>query len=254
MSQSLTRALRILGELGERGRTLDELADTIGVHKTTVLRLLRTLEAERFVRREDRHQYSLGSRLFELGSVALEHHRIRDVALPHLHRLGEATGGQTVHLAAFENTGAVYIAKVDSTTAVRMYSRVGLPAPLHATAVGKVLASELAPGALERALAATTFKPFTARTIVTPEDYRQELELVRDRGWASDWEEHEGFINCIAAPVRDGTERIVAAVSVSVPEVIMDREGVRELLPHLLRTTAEIGADWTHHHSIERTS
>ncbi len=254
MSQSLARALQILGELGEHNATLDELAETVGVHKTTVLRLLRTLEAERFVRRDGRHRYSLGSRLFELGSTSLERRHVRDVALPHLHRLGDVTGGQAVHMAAFENTGAVYIAKVETTSAVRMYSRVGLPAPLHATAVGKVLAADLSEPALEHALAATTFTPFTKRTITEPEAYKQELETVRAQGWAADRAEHEDFINCIAAPVRDGAGGVIAAVSISVPEVILSRDEVLALLPHLLRTTAEIESDWTDTTTDERNS
>lgn len=245
MSQSLARALQILGELGERSRSLDDLSEVVGVHKTTVLRLLRTLEGERFVRRDDRHRYSLGSRMFELGSSALAGHHIRDVALPHLHRLGEATGGQAVHMAALEGTGVVYIAKVESTSSVRMYSRVGLPAPLHATAVGKVLAADLSPGDLERVLRATTFEAFTEHTITDAPAYRAELDAVRARGWAADRAEHEAFINCIAAPVRDGTRRVIAAVSISVPEVILTQGEVHGLLPHLLEATAAIETDWT---------
>lgn len=149
-----------------------------------------------------------------------------------------------MHLAAYENDSAVYIAKVESTSAVRMYSRIGLVAPLHATAVGKVLTSELPEPRLARALAATDFHAFTARTITTAADYRAALAEVRVRGWAEDTAEHEEFINCIAAPVRDTTGRVLAAVSISVPDVILTREQVHALLPHLLETTADIEADW----------
>lgn len=244
MSQSLARALRILGELGDGPRSLDELVGTLGVHKTTVLRLLRTLEADRFVRREQHHRYSLGSRLFELGTASLEQHAVRDVAMPHLQRLGERTGGQAVHLAAFENNTAVYIAKVETTSAVRMYSRVGLSAPLHATAVGKVLAGGLGERRLDEAIAATEFTPFTARTITDPATYRAVLDAVRRQGWAEDAAEHEDFINCIGAPVRDSGGRILAAVSISVPDVLLGREEVRALLPRLHATVAAIEADW----------
>ncbi len=252
MSQSLARALQILGELGDGSRSLDDLSEVVGVHKTTVLRLLRTLEEDRFVRRDDRHRYSLGSRMFELGSTALAHHQIRDVALPHLRALGASTGGQAVHLAAMEGTGVVYIAKVESTSSVRMYSRVGLPAPLHATAVGKVLAADLAPAALDRALEATTFQPCTTRTITDPTAYRVELDTVRAQGWAADRAEHEDFINCVAAPVHDGAGRTLAAVSISVPEIVLTRDDVRGLVPDLLKTTATIEADWTAHPTDER--
>jgi DNA-binding IclR family transcriptional regulator len=245
MSQSLGRALEILGELGRGPRSLDELADSLGVHKTTVLRLLRTLEADRFVRRDERHRFSLGSRLFELGSASLEQHALRDVALPHLAELGGATGGQAVHLAVLEGHRPVYVAKVESTSSVRMYSQVGLPAPLHATAVGKVLASGLSERRLDATLAATDFHAFTARTITDAAAYRTELAEVRRRGWAEDAAEHEAFVNCVGAPVREAGGRIIAAASISVPDMILDLDQVRALVPQLLETTAAIEAAWS---------
>lgn len=244
MSQTLARALRILDGLADGGRSLDDLAETLGVHKTTVLRLLNTLESERFAWRDDSHRYHLGSRLFELGTTALQQHAIRDIAAPHLHRLGQETGGQTVHLATYESGRAIYIAKVESTSSVRMYSRVGLVAPLHATAVGKVLTCELPERQLALALESTDFHPFTARTITTAEAYRAELATVRAQGWAEDSAEHEDFINCVSAPVRDGSGRIIAAVSISVPDVILSRDEVHALLPTLRQATANIDADW----------
>lgn len=244
MSQSLARALRILDELGDGDRSLDELAATLEVHKTTVLRLLRTLESQRFVRRDDRHRYQLGAKLFALGSTALEQRAIRDIAQPHLNRLSRETGGQAVHLATYENGGAVYVAKVESTSSVRMYSRIGLPAALHATAVGKVLAAALAPSELDAVVAGLDFRAFTARTITDAETYRAALTEVRERGWAADTGEHEDFINCVGAPVRDDRGRVIAAVSISAPDVILSTGQVRALLPQLLAATTAIGSDW----------
>lgn len=244
MSQSLGRALAILGHLDGGPRTLDDLASALDVHKSTVLRLLRTLEADRFVRRDERHRYSLGSRLFELGRASLESYGIRDVALPHLERLGHESGGHAVHLAVLEGPHPVYVGKVDSTSPVRMYSRLGLTAALHATAVGKVLAADLPPARLDPLLDATSFEQYTPRTITNPEEYRAELVRVRKQGWAEDAAEHEPFVNCVGAPVRDGSGTVVAAVSVSVPDVILDRDGVVDLVPALLATTAAVEADW----------
>lgn len=244
MSQSLARALRILDELGDGDRSLDELAATLDVHKTTVLRLLRTLETQRFVRRDDRHRFHLGAKLFALGSTALEQRGIRDVAQPHLNRLSRGTGGQAVHLATYENGGAVYVAKVESTSAVRMYSRIGLPAALHATAVGKVLAAALPASELDAVIAGLDFRAFTERTITDAETYRAALAEVRDRGWATDSGEHEDFINCVGAPIRDDRDRVIAAVSISAPDVILSRAQVRALLPQLLATITSIESQW----------
>ncbi|MCA2211106.1 MULTISPECIES: IclR family transcriptional regulator [Nocardia] len=232
MSQSVSRALSILIALGEDSQSLDELAGRLGVHKSTVLRLLQTMQAERFVVRDAVHRYSLGSRMFELASHALENRDVRTVARPHLSALGTTTG-QTVHLAAYESGDAVYIDKVDAEQSVRMYSRIGRPAPLHCTAVGKVLVAALPRPEWATVAARLDYHPFTPRTLRTPERYLAELERVAAQGFAEDHEEHESFVNCIGVPVRDGIGNVVAAVSVSVPDVLLDHDQVLALLPQV---------------------
>jgi len=242
MSQTVTRALRLLAELGEGERSLDQLAELIGVHKTTVLRLLQSLEEQRFVHRDAAYRYHLGAGLFALSSLALEQRGIRRIAAPHLAELNAATG-QTVHLAAYEGGEVVYIDKYDSRQPVRMYSRIGLRAALHNTAVAKVLLADLPPADRRRVVGEIEFTPHTPNTIRTPKALLAELEQVAAQGWAQDHAEHESFINCIAAPIRDATGRVVAAASISVPDVVLPYEQVLELLPQLLATARAVSAD-----------
>ncbi|MFI6444781.1 IclR family transcriptional regulator [Kitasatospora sp. NPDC050543] len=242
MSQTVTRALRLLAELGEGERSLDQLAELLGVHKTTVLRLLQSLEQERFVYRDGAYRYHLGAGLFALAGLALEQRGVRRAAAPHLAALNAATG-QTVHLAAFEGGEVVYIDKYDSRQPVRMYSRIGLRAALHCAAVSKVLLTALPPAERERVVAGIDFTPFTANTLTTPRALLAELESVAARGWAQDHAERESFINCVAAPVLDATGRVVAAASISVPDVVLPYEGVLALLPQLRDTARAISAD-----------
>ena len=243
MSQSLGRALQILTSLGEGERSLDQLAAELGVHKTTVLRLLRTMEADRFVRRDASHRYRLGSRLFALADVAREQHVVRQVAAPHLRELNQKTG-QTVHLAAWENGEVIYVDKLDSVRSVRMYSQVGVPAALHCTAVGKVLLAAQPKRQREAIIQALDYKAYTPNTITDPDRLRDELLTTKERGWAQDKAEHESFINCIGAPLKDATGRVVGAVSLSVPDVLLNYEQVLELLPDLLATATAISADY----------
>ncbi|TDD60214.1 IclR family transcriptional regulator [Kribbella antibiotica] len=243
MSQSLARALQILASLGEGERSLDQLATELGVHKTTVLRLLRTMEADRFVRRDEAHRYRLGSRLFALADAAREQHVVREVAAPHLRQLNQKTG-QTVHLAAWENGEVIYIDKLESVRTIRMYSQVGVPAALHCTAVGKILLAAQPKRQREAVLASLDYHGYTPQTITSADALRDELDGVRTRGWAQDRAEHESFMNCIGAPVMDQAGRIVGAVSVSVPDVLLNYEQVLELLPELLATTQAISADY----------
>lgn len=236
MSRSLERGLAVLSALADGPSTLDELAERLGVHKTTVMRLLRTLEAGRFVRREDVHRYRLGSTVFDLAHRALEDLDVRDVARSHLRGLGERSG-HTVHLAMLDEDQVVYIDKVDSIHPVRMYSRIGRRAPVHCTAVGKVLVADLPASRRQRLVQRIGYPKLSPNTIDSPERFRVELDRVHNQGYAVDRNEHEDFTHCVAAPIRDHRGDVVAAASMSVPKVVLP---FAELLSWLedLRTTA----------------
>ncbi|HWO62544.1 MAG TPA: IclR family transcriptional regulator [Umezawaea sp.] len=235
MSQSLDRALTLVGELATGPKTLEELSGVIDVHKSTALRLLRTLESHRFVQREGVHHYRLGTALFDLANRALEERDVRRSAEAALRELNALTG-YTVHLASYEGGEVIYIDKYDSTHPMRMYSRVGRRAPLHCTAVAKVLLSDL-PEAKRREVAESMEYPrLTANTITDATAYLAELDRVRERGYAMDNSEHEDFIHCIGAPIRGSRGEVVAAVSMSVPKVMLDFEGLLALVPNLLAT------------------
>lgn len=242
MSQSLSRALDLLREIVSGNNSLDGMSQVIGVHKTTVLRLLNTLEEHGFVTRDGAFRYHLGRAMFDLTQTALEDQDVRNVASSHLRALGNATG-QTVHLAAYDDGAVFYIDKVESRQPLRMYSRVGLPASLYATGVAKVLLGGLDPVERRRIVDGITFEAYTEKTIITAEGLLAEIERSTERGWAEDHEEHESFMNCVAAPVFGPDGRIAAAVSISVPTAVLPHSGVRALLPQLLEATAAISAD-----------
>jgi DNA-binding IclR family transcriptional regulator len=242
VSQSLSRALQILVELGRGPANLDRLAEVAAVHKTTALRLLRTLAEERFVFRDGSHRYHLGSRLFELSSSALEQREVRQLSAPHLVAFNRRLG-RTTHLAVLEAGEVVYIDKLESHDQIRMYSRIGLRAPLHSTAVAKVLLADLPDEELSAVVAGIDFTPRTANTIGNADDFLAEISRVRQQGWAADREENEPSINCVAAPVRGASGRVVAAVSVSVPDVVLPFQELMDLLPALLDVTAAISRD-----------
>ncbi|AIX99617.1 Transcriptional regulator, IclR family [Arthrobacter sp. PAMC 25486] len=242
MSQSLVRALGLLSQLAERPATLDELAATANVHKTTVMRLLHSLEAEHFLVRNGAGQFQLGRKLFELSSKALEQRDIRAVARPHLAKLNDATG-HTVHLAEWEGSEVVYIDKYESHHPVRMYSRIGLTAALHSAAVAKVILADMPRSRQEHIAAGLDYVRLTENTLGTPEELLAELAQVREQGWAQDKSEHESFVHCIGAPIRDASGRVVAAASFSVPVVLLSYEELLKLLPTLMNGTQAISKD-----------
>ncbi|SEP21806.1 IclR family transcriptional regulator [Amycolatopsis saalfeldensis] len=246
MSQSLDRALTLLAGLAQGAKTLDQLAEEVGVHKTTVLRLLRTLESHHFVRREGTRYYRLGSALFDLASQALEDRDVRRSSAEALAALNERTG-HTVHLATYEDGEVVYIDKYEGRHSVRMYSRIGKRAPLHCTAVGKVLVSAMPRERREALARSIDYVVLTPNTISSPEAYLAELDKVAERGYAVDNAEHEDFIHCVAAPIRGGGGEVLAAASMSVPKVLLDYEGLLALVPELLAAAKEasVHSGWT---------
>jgi DNA-binding IclR family transcriptional regulator len=233
VSQSLDRALVLLDELANGQKTLDQLAERLSVHKSTVLRLLRTLESHRFVQRNGIRHYRLGTSLFEMAFRALDERDVRRSVEPALRALNVETG-HTVHLASYEDGEVIYIDKYESRHNVRMHSRIGRRAALHCTAVAKVLVAALPDDQRKVVAASIEYPRMTPNTITTPRAYLAELALVADRGYAVDNEEHEEHIHCVAAPIRGARGEVLAAMSLSVPRLVLDMDGLTRLVPALL--------------------
>ncbi|MET4001315.1 MULTISPECIES: IclR family transcriptional regulator [Arthrobacter] len=242
MSQSLIRALGLLTQLANGPATLDELATNADVHKTTVMRLLHSLESEHFLVRNRAGEFQLGRKLFELSAKALEERDIRLAARPHLAAINQTTG-HTIHLAQLEGAEVVYVDKYESHHPVRMYSRIGLTAALHSAAVAKVILADMPRQQQEQIAAGLDYVQMTENTLTSPEALLTELELVREQGWAHDKSEHESFVHCIAAPIRDASGRVVAAASISVPVVLLSYEDLLKLLPPLITATEAVSKD-----------
>lgn len=242
MSQSLDRALILLDELAGGSKTLDQLAERLSVHKSTVLRLLRTLESHRFVQRDGVRYYRLGTTLFEMAFRALDERDVRRSVEQALRDLNALTG-HTVHLASYEDGEVIYIDKYESRHNVRMYSRIGRRAALHCTAVAKVLVAAMPEDQRKVTAASIEYPKLTANTITTPRAYLAELARVAERGYAIDDAEHEEFIHCVAAPIRGARGEVLAAMSLSVPQVVLDLDGLMRLVPDLLGAAEQASAE-----------
>jgi DNA-binding IclR family transcriptional regulator len=124
-----------------------------------------------------------------------------------------------------------------------MYSRIGRRAPLHCTAVAKVLVAAMPPDRRDAVAQSITYEKMTPNTITTPRAYLAELARVAERGYAVDDEEHEEHIHCVAAPIRDARGEVVAAMSLSVPQLVLDLDGLLALVPTLLAAAAQASAE-----------
>lgn len=236
MTQSVDRALLLLAELGDGPKRLGPLAEKFGIHKSTALRLLQTLEKHGFVqRRGEPPEFALGLRLVELSQTLLEELDIRQVARAQIQRLGAETG-ETVHLAIRDGAHVVYLDKVESIHPVRMYSQVGARADAYCTGVGKVLLAYTDPAVWPE----MEMRRFTANTITSREEMLQVAKEIRQEGWGWDEREHEESIRCIAAPVFGPGGAVAAAVSISVPTSRLSADQLAQHVPLLLDATAQI--------------
>lgn len=236
MSQTLDRALTILGFLAEKPRRINEIAVFLGVHHSTALRLMHTLRRHGFVHELPDHQYRLGAATFRLAFQALEAIDLRSVARPYMEQMN-GLSGETIHLGTIENGDVVYIEKVEARHPVRMHSRIGAIAPLHCTGVGKAIVAFLPPAEQEHLLKQHNLARFTDHTLTTVKAVKEDLEATRERGYAIDAQEHDPGIHCIAAPVVTGDGEVVGAISLSTPVMRVDRETLLGFVPSLLEAS-----------------
>lgn len=242
MSQTVQRAISIIEFIAEQARSLNEVAAHLEMHKSSALRLLQTLEANGFARRTEDGRYLLGTRFISLAQQSLDALDARHVAAPHLQRLHEACG-HTIHLAQLVGNEIIYADKVEAQDAVRIYSRIGRSASLHASGVGKAILAFLDPQRLDQLLSGVEFTAHTSTTFTTRASFDDELDRIRSRGWAVDDGEFENFVNCIAAPIRDTTGSVCAAVSITSLKVIAPLPELTKLVPTLLATAGDISRE-----------
>ena len=225
--QSVVRTLQILEALASEGELgLTDLAEQVGVHKSTLFRFMRTLCDLGYARRDpDTERFSLTLKVFELGSSVYARVDLVKLASPFLLRLS-ATTQETVHLAILDGGRLVYLSKIESTRSLRvaMQSRVGLTAPAYCTGVGKALLAFAETDILDAYLATCDFVRHTEKTIPDRLKLLAELQMIRNRGWAVDDEEHERGVRCVAAPVRNRDGAVIAALSISGPTLRLTQD------------------------------
>jgi IclR family transcriptional regulator, KDG regulon repressor len=229
--QAIERAVAILNafsmETPELGVT--ELAERVGLHKSTVHRFMVNLDAAGLVERNARTgRYRLGLHIFELGGLVMQQMNLWDEALPFLESLVRDTG-ETGHLAVLDGGEAIYIERVEARRALRVPSAIGRGYPAHATNLGKVLLADLPPERVAEIVAERGLASFTRNTITDPDELNAELERIRERGFAIDDEEYDEGLRCIGAGVRDHSGHVVSALGIGGPVTRVTPARVDEL-------------------------
>lgn len=245
--QSVGRSLAVLEELAlARGpMRLIDLSAKLGLHKSTVFRLLATLEAYGYVEQDpETGRYGVGVRLLEVGGAALEKTPLLTASRSALETLMRETG-ETVNLGVLQGAEVLILEKVESENSIRMSIPVGRRSPAYCTAIGKVLLAH-DPQACSGLLGAASLPRYTPNTITQPDLLREHLARVADLGYGLDEEEQMPGARCIAAPVRNHTGRVLAAVSVSGTTVRISPERLTELIPLVQAAARSISARLGH--------
>ncbi len=241
--QTIERAASILEILGQsaHGISIRELSDKIRLPKGTTHRLLSSLSYFGYVRQDSKtRNYLLGLKLVELGQLLLGQLDLRKEAEPFLRDLAERTK-ETVHLVFLDRNEIVYIDKVEtdqSSSGLKMASRVGLRNPAHSSAVGKVLLAHFSEEELKNFLKEKGLPKRTENTITDPVHLKEHLGIIRSQGYAVDDEENEKGIRCVAAPIYNEAGKAVAAISISGPAFRITKKLIQESLKKEVMETA----------------
>lgn len=243
--EALARGLDVLAcfDQEHRSMTLSEVATAVGLARPTARRLLLTLEELEFVRASG-GSYQLTPKVITLGMAYVGSLGLWEIARPHMETLVGRTG-ESSSMAQLDGADIVYVARVAVPKIIALRVDIGTRFPATQTSQGKVLLAALTPDELAATLAKPSragLPPYIGRT---HEQLAEELSQVRARGWALADQELAPGVRSVAAPVRDGTGQVCAAMNVTVHAAETSTEQLLEAhLPHLLRTAGDISAEW----------
>ncbi len=219
--------------------TLTQISERIGINKSTVHRLLATLERSQFLERDAlTGVYRPGNRLLQLAHLALENNDLRRLAIPFLRLLSELHR-ENVNLSILDGTDVVYLEVIESPQRVKLAAVTGQRLPAFSTASGKAILSFL-PEEIVQPLLVRGIPQYTQRTLTSPGDLTEDFYRARERGFAISEQEFEDGINAVAAPVFNASHQPLASISVAGPAYRLSKERMMEIGPSIVDTANKI--------------
>jgi len=239
-SQTLLRGLDVLEAVAAGANSLALLAIAVKLNRSTTHRLASTLVERRYLSLTPPHGYELGPKALEVGYQARAQLNIPRLAREHLEALAAKTG-DTVHLAMLDGTRALYLDKIPGGRRVEISSRVGEVQPLRSTGLGKALLLDETEASLRHFYRCENERG--QRYSLTEATWMRRMREYAGQGYAFDLEENEDRIRCVAAPIRDSTGKIKAAISVSSAAQYMDDRRMRALIGDVRQTASQISGE-----------
>lgn len=243
--QSVDRTLSILELLSdyEEGLGITEISEKLDLHKSTVHRLLNTLIYKGYVKQNRiTSKYEITLKLFELGNKKIEKMDLVAIAKPYLKELMEKTN-EVVHLVVQEGTEIIYIAKVEPLKSMKMYSRIGMRKPMYCTAMGKAILSQMQDDEVQEIWNSSCVKKLTENTIVDFNKLKSSLIEFKEKGYAVDNQEVEIGVKCIGTVLRDYTNKICGAISISSSILTLTEDKEKYFSKLILEYAAKISKE-----------
>ncbi|WP_227379312.1 IclR family transcriptional regulator [Haladaptatus halobius] len=233
------KTFRIIHALKEQdGARITELANSLDMGKSTVHNHLSTLVHEGYVIKQDK-EYQLSLQFLELGGYVRNQLDLYKIAKPEIKRLAEETS-ELANLAVSEQGVLIYIDRSKGDQAVDLDTYTGLQAPLHCTALGKAILAYLPQEQVESVLDRHGMPKLTSNTISNRQNLYQELEQIREDGFAQDQGERLEGLRCVAAPIKSSEETVKGAISVSAPSSRMKSDRYNREIPEKVRSAANV--------------
>jgi DNA-binding IclR family transcriptional regulator len=213
---ALDKAVAILELLArsETELTATEIHQELGIPKATAFMVLTVLERHQMVKKSDQHRYTIGIKLYELGITYVSKLDVVKVAQPFLEQLLSRTN-LTAHLGAIFDHRVIFIDKIEPKSFIRFSTFPGMRSDIHMSSLGKAIAAHLTQPELDEIVTTIGLGTYTVNTITDRVAFEEELERIRQRGYAIENEEGELGIRCVGAPIFDNAGRVIAAVSVT---------------------------------------
>lgn len=241
-AERIFQVVEMLAEHGEMG--LMEISAALGLHKSTVHRLLMSLVYMGYAKQDaETQKYMLSYKIVSMAGKILDRMDILKVAKPYMERLSDLSG-ETVHLVQREGNNILYIYKIEAKVGtIRMVSHVGMVHPMYCSGVGKAIMATLPEKEVKQIWNESIIEKKTEHTITDYEEMKKVLAEVRECGYALDDEENEQGVRCIAASLRDYHNEVRYAFSISGPVSRMTRERVEELSVDVKKVQEELSRE-----------
>jgi DNA-binding IclR family transcriptional regulator len=244
--QTVEKALEIIelltGNQYIDGVSISELSKELDLGKSTVHRIIETMEAKGYIHQDnDTKKYHLSWKLFELGNSIPRRRNLFTMDTTLLQALCDKFQ-ETVNMGVRVDDSVVTIHKINPTSSLIANLQIGTREALHATAMGKALMSQMTREEIVKLLGTGPYEQFTSKTIKDVDQLTENINIIRGRGYSLDDEEYSAGLTCISVPLKNYRNEIVAAISISGATIRMTEDKLNEIQKELKHVAERLSA------------